>query len=175
MALARELPLTRRQANFAGFLACVGLMACALFFQYGMKLVPCNMCILQRIAVVQLGLVFLVAALHNPGRIGARVYGVLVSLAGVVAAAASARHVWMQMQPAGSLPSCGADFFTMLDMLPPTEVVLRIVNGGGECQAIVWSLFGLSMPAWLLICVAALGLFGIAANFVLRRDSAAAA
>ncbi len=168
--MMRSLPLSRRQANFAGVLGCAGLMAGALFFQYAMKLAPCNMCVLQRIAVIELGLVFLVATLHDPGRIGARVYAALLMLATLAAAALSARHVWMQMQPAGSLPSCGADFYTMLDMLPFHQVVARIWNGGGECQAILWSLFGLSMPAWLLIVVPTLGLFGVASNLVLARE-----
>ena len=161
--------LTRRQANLAGFLGAAALIGGGLFFQYGMKLVPCNMCVLQRIAVVELGLVFLLACLHNPGRTGARVYAGLIALAAAVEISLSARHVWMQMQPAGSLPSCGADFFTMVDMLPFTEVVTRIVNGGGECQAIVWSLFGLSMPAWLLALVGMLGVGGVVANLALQR------
>ncbi|MCX7056929.1 MAG: disulfide bond formation protein B [Proteobacteria bacterium] len=156
--------ITRRQANLFGFLGCAAMLGCALFFQYVMKLAPCNMCMLQRLAVIELGLVFLIAALHNPGRLGGRIYGGLILVAAAVLAALSARHVWMQMQPAGSLPSCGADFYTMVDMLPFNEVVTRIVNGGGECQAILWSLFGISMPGWLLAFAAVFGLGGVSAN-----------
>lgn len=162
--------ISRRQLNFAGFLACALLIGGGLFFQYGLKLVPCNMCVLQRIAVVQLGLLFLLAAMHNPRSRGARVYAALIAVAAILEVALSARHVWMQMQPAGSLPSCGADFFTMVDMLPFTEVVTRIVNGGGECQAIVWSLFGLSMPAWLGLIVSAVGVAGVVGNVRRMRE-----
>lgn len=165
-------PLSRRTVNVAGLLACTALMGAAFFFQYVMKLAPCNMCMLQRIAVCLLGLAFLLAALHDPRRLGARIYGVLIGCAALVEAAVSARHIWMQMQPAGSLPSCGADFFTMVDMLPFTTVVSRIWNGGGECQAIQWSLFGLSMPAWILIAVTLIGFVGVAANFSIGRGRA---
>lgn len=162
--------LDRRQANLVGFAGCGGLLAAALIFQYGLHQAPCNMCILQRVAVGALGLVFLAAALHRPGNAGARVYGALLAVTASAAAALSARHVWMQLQPPGSLPSCGADFYTMLGMLPLHEVVRRIVMGGGECQAIDWSLLGLSMPAWLLLAVTALGILGVGANLVLPRS-----
>jgi disulfide bond formation protein DsbB len=169
MATLAGIPLHRRSVNLGGFLACAGLMCAAFFFEYGMKLQPCNMCMLQRIAISELGVVFLVAALHDPDRLGARVYAVLIAVAAAIAVALSSRHVWMQMQPPGSLPSCGADFWTMVDMLPFHKVVLRIVNGGGECQAILWSLFGLSMPAWLILAASALGLGGLVGNFTLGR------
>ena len=161
--------VTRRVVNVAGFVSCAALMCAAFFFEYGLKLQPCNMCMLQRIAVTELGVVFLLAALHDPGRVGARIYAALIAAAAVVAVSLSARHVWMQMQPAGSLPSCGADFRTMVDMLPFPEVVRRIVNGGGECQAILWSLFGVSMPGWLLLAGSALGLGGLVGNVALGR------
>jgi hypothetical protein len=32
---------------------------------------PCPLCSLQRIAVIAIGVVFLIAAIHNPGRLGA--------------------------------------------------------------------------------------------------------
>jgi protein dithiol:quinone oxidoreductase len=154
----------RRAANLAGFLGCAAMMGFALYAQYGLRLTPCNLCILQRVCVVALGVVFLAAALHNPGRSGARLYGVAIGLVALVGVAVSGRHVWVQMQPAGSLPSCGADIATMLDMMPVYEVVTRILKGGGECQTILWTLFGISMPAWVLIAVAAAGIAGVAAN-----------
>jgi protein dithiol:quinone oxidoreductase len=169
MAIQSWRDVTRRQLNAAGFLCCAALMAAAFYFQYVLKLTPCNMCYLQRVGVVELGVVFLLAALHDPGRIGARVYALLILVAASIAVALSARHVWMQMQPAGSLPSCGADFWTMVDMIPLRQVVTRIINGGGECQAIQWTLFGLSMPAYLIMTGTLLGAGGVLGNLTLRR------
>ncbi len=160
---------TRRLANVAGFLGCAAMMAYALYAQHVLHLTPCNMCMLERIGVSALGLAFLVAALHDPRRPGAYVYAALIALTALIAGATAARHVWMQLQPLGSLPSCGADFWSMMDMMPFTEVVGRIVNGGGDCQAITWTFVGLSMPAWVLILVAAAGTAGVAANVWLRR------
>jgi len=162
--------LTRRRANGLGVLAIVGLMAGALVFEHVLKLNPCNMCMLQRGATLILGGVFLAAFLHDGGRWFARTYGLLIVLAAGLLVALSARHVWMQMQPLGSLASCVADFWTMMGMLPITVVVSRIVNGGGDCQEIGWSLFGISIPGWLGLIGTAIGIFGVWANFSLRRS-----
>ncbi len=162
----------RRHINLLGALVCATMMGFALFAQFGLHLTPCNMCYLQRVAVIGLGLVFLAAALHDPAAAGARLYALLIAVAAAAGIAVSARHIWMSMQPPGSLPSCGADFYTMLEMLPVTQVVDKIWNGGGECQVILWRLLGLSMQTWVLIGAAGLGLIGVAGNLGLERAAA---
>lgn len=161
--------LSRRQANSIGLGACAAMMGFALYAQYVLRLAPCNMCILQRICVIALGAAFLLAALHDPRDAGARLYAFLIGLCAAVGAAVAGRHVWMQMQPFGSLPSCGADFYSMLDMMPVHQAVLRVLSGGGDCQAITWSLFGLSMPAWVVVALTLVGSGGVAANCRLAR------
>jgi disulfide bond formation protein DsbB len=163
-ASAAALGAYRRQINFLGALGCATMMGFALFAQYGLHLQPCNMCILQRIAIIGLGLMFLIAALHNPATLGARLYAALLGAVAIAAVAVAARHIWMSMQPPGSLPSCGADFYTMMQMLPVTQVVEKIWNGGGECQLVLWRLLGLSMQTWVLIGATGLGLVGVVAN-----------
>jgi len=160
---------SRRIANLTGFLACAAMMGYALFAQYVQHLEPCNMCTLQRIGTVALGIAFLLAALHDPKTLGARLYGLLIALCAAATAAVAARHVWVQAQPFGSLPSCGADFYTLLDMMPVREAVMRVLKGGGDCQAVTWSLFGLSIPWWVLIASALTGAAGLVANFALPR------
>ncbi|MFO0336596.1 MAG: disulfide bond formation protein B [Pseudomonadota bacterium] len=163
--------LSRRGANFAAFGVCAALTAYALYQQFVVGLEPCHLCILQRVGIVALGLVFLAAALQNPGATGARVYAVLLGLVALATAGTAARHVWIQQQPAGSVPACGADLDFMLEIMPLHEVLVAVFTGGGECQKIDWSLFGLSMPAWVLMAAVAIGGFGLWAN--LRNPRAA--
>ncbi|MGB5255697.1 MAG: disulfide bond formation protein B, partial [Woeseiaceae bacterium] len=68
----------KRLLNLAGFLACAGMMSFALYAQYVLLLDPCPLCVFQRIATIVLGLVFLAAALHDTGTVGARLYAALV-------------------------------------------------------------------------------------------------
>jgi disulfide bond formation protein DsbB len=84
--------LNRRTGNVLGVLACLGLIAYALFVQYGMHLEPCPLCILQRVSVITAGVLFLVAAVHDPEDRGAKVYGFLIDLATLSGIAIAARH-----------------------------------------------------------------------------------
>jgi disulfide bond formation protein DsbB len=158
----------RRTLNWLGALACTGLIAYAYYAEWVLKLAPCPLCMFQRVAIVGLGIVFLLAALHHPGWVGARVYGALMLLAGGAAMYVAGRHVWIQAQPPGSVPACGAPLDVMLDMLPFTEVLRKVLTGGGECGNIDWQLLGVSMPGWVLITALALTLFG-AINQIWRR------
>ena len=57
----------RRWLNAVGFVLCAALMAYALYTEYGpLHLDPCPLCIFQRVAMITLGVVFAVAALHAP-------------------------------------------------------------------------------------------------------------
>jgi disulfide bond formation protein DsbB len=58
--------LPRRPINFAGFLICAALIGYALYAQFKLGLDPCPLCIFQRIGIVALGVVFLIAAPSPP-------------------------------------------------------------------------------------------------------------
>jgi disulfide bond formation protein DsbB len=52
----------------------------------------------------------------------------------------------------------------MLKYSPLTEVVRKVLSGGGECSEVNWKFAGLAMPAWLLIAALSLGTAGVFAN-----------
>jgi len=144
--------------NLAGFLACAGLMAYALFAQYGLELEPCPLCVFQRVAVIALGLVFLLATLQAPAKTGRRIYAVLAGLAGLLGVGVAGRHVWLQNLPPDQVPACGPGLDFMLNTFGLGEAVGMVLSGSGECADISWSFLGLSMPAWVLIsCLALTG------------------
>lgn len=161
--------MSARVANLIGVAACALLLGYAYYAQFELHLEPCPLCIFQRIGVFTLGLVFLLAALHDPRGMGRRVYAVLVLLAAAATAAVAIRHLYIQSQPPGSVAACGASLKFMLKVLPLSDVISRVLNGSGECAKITWRFLGLAMPAWVLIAVAALGGFGAWANLCRRR------
>ena len=108
----------QRLLNFLGFLACAGLMAYAFFAQFALDLPPCPLCIFQRVAVVVLGVFFLLAALHNPGRTGSTVYAVLLTLSAAGGIGVAWRHIWLQGLPADQMPACGPGLDLMQDQFP---------------------------------------------------------
>jgi disulfide bond formation protein DsbB len=157
--------ISRRAGNALGFLACAGLMAYALYAQYGLGLAPCPLCIFQRVATIATGILFLIAALHDPRPTGARVYGALIALAALCGVLVSARHIWIQAQPPGTVAACGADLDYLLEIMPVTEVVSKVLTGSGECGKIDWSFLGLSMPWWVAISLGVLGAWGLLVNY----------
>jgi disulfide bond formation protein DsbB len=163
----------RRGVNAAGFLACLGMLAYAIFYAEGvLGLEPCPLCMFQRVGVAILGAVFLLAAVHHPRRrAGARTYAVLLLVAALIPGYVAGRHVYIQSLPAGSVPSCGATLDYMLEVFPLLDVIERVLTGGGECAVIDWSFLGLSMPAWVLISVIVLAIAGFAANWNVPRDT----
>ncbi|MBW3568308.1 MAG: disulfide bond formation protein B [Proteobacteria bacterium] len=157
-----------RHLNLAGFLACVLLLAYAWYSQFQLGLEPCPLCIFQRVGVMVVGVLFLVAAIHGPRAAGRRIYGVLIALAAAAGGAVSAWHVYLQQLPADEVPACGPGLDYMMDVFSFGETLRMVFTGSGECAVSDWSFLGLSMPAWVLIAFVSLGIFGLWNNW--RRN-----
>ncbi|MGH8140185.1 MAG: disulfide bond formation protein B [Steroidobacteraceae bacterium] len=166
-------PANRRLLNFAGFIACVAMLAYAYFAQYKLGLEPCPLCIFQRIAIAGLGVLFLIAGLHNPRSWGAAIYALLIGAAALATIGVAARHLYVQSLPPGTLPSCGAPLDVLLQFTPVTEVIRKVLTGSGECSQVNWKFLGLAMPAWVLICALLLGSAGVVTNLRTGRARSA--
>jgi protein dithiol:quinone oxidoreductase len=160
--------MTSRQGNLLGFAACAGLLAYAYYAQMVLHLEPCPLCIFQRVGVFALGIVFLIAAAHDPVGWGRRVYALLLGVAALSTIGVAVRHLYIQSLPEGSIPACGASLDFMLKVFSLSEVLVKVLTGSGECAKVTWSFLGLAMPAWVLIAALALGIYGLWIN--LRRQ-----
>jgi disulfide bond formation protein DsbB len=155
-----------RGLNLLGVLVCAGLLVYAIWYAQGvLGLEPCPLCIFQRIGIALIGVLFLLAGIHNPRRWGGRVYGTLLLLAALATIGVAARHVWIQSQPPGTVASCGASLGYMVSIFPVGTVIHKVLSGSGECAKVTWRFLGLTMPAWVLIWAAALGFLAMLANF----------
>ena len=161
------IPSTRI-LNFAGFFVCVGLMAFALYSQHQLELEPCPLCVLQRFAVIGLGIVFLISAIHNLTGAGRYIYSLLLLLITAFGAIVAGQHLRLQLMPADQVPACGPGLDYMWENFPLADVINMVFKGSGECAEIDWQFLGLSMPAWVLIALLGLGGVGIWNN--LRRS-----
>ena len=154
--------MTRRNLLLTGFLFSVLLIVYALYTQYVLGLAPCPLCILQRVAVIALGLSFLLLALRPPQRKQSKFLAslllVMISSAGVGIAA---RHVWLQNLPPDKVPGCGPGLDFMMANFPLSEALEMVFSGSGECAEISWSFAFLSMPAWVIIWLIFLGSYGV--------------
>jgi disulfide bond formation protein DsbB len=152
---------TQRALFAAGFVLCAGLMLAALYLQHSLDLEPCPLCIFQRIFVIALGLVSLVAAIHDPQAVGRRVYAVLVLLFASLGVAVAGRHVWLQHLPADRVPECGPGLEYMLNAFPLAETLQLVFRGSGECAEVQWTFLGFSIPEWTLAIFIGLTIVGL--------------
>lgn len=160
--------MTARRGNLLGFVACACLLGYAYYAQYVMHLEPCPLCIFQRIGIFGLGVMFLIATLHEPAAFGRRVYAALLSLAALATIGVALRHLYIQSLPPDAVPACGASLEFMLKVFSLSEVLVKVLTGSGECAKVTWEFLGLAMPAWVLISAAVLGAWGLWVN--LRRQ-----
>jgi len=148
-----------RLGYFAGAAICAALLGFGLYLQHVDGQEPCPLCIFQRVAFSDLGLLSLVAALHARAKAGGIFYGVL----GVVCAAAgiglASRHVWLQSLPADQVPACGPGLSYMLEQFPLMRMLQSVLAGSGECAEAGWKFLGLTIAGWSLIWFVLLGGF----------------
>lgn len=151
----------KRAVNVGGFAACAAMMAYALYAEHRLGLAPCPLCIFQRVAVIALGVAFLAGVVVVAKRWGRIVHAGLIGLIAAIGAGIAGRHVWLQNLPADQVPSCGPGLDYIIDSFPLSEALRLVFTGSGECATADWHFLGLSMPAWVLVCVLLLGALGI--------------
>ncbi len=163
---ANPLSWSFRAQFLVGFVVCYGLIAYALYVQYGMLMSPCPLCILQRLAFAVMGAFFLLGGLHAPRAWGRKIYALLVLIAGAAGAGVAGWHLHMQSLPADQVPLCsgmGLDY--MLQAFPMREVVDKVFTASGECAKVDWTFLGISMPGWTLACYLGLSVYALYAGF----------
>ena len=144
------------------FLASVIGMSFALFLEHVQGLEPCPLCVFQRIGLIGLGLITLIAFLHNPkSNALKRAYSFIGLLAISWSAGVAGRHVWLQHLPANEVPSCGPGLDYWVDTLPLKSVFENVLKGSGECAMVDWTFLGQSLPTWSLLFFAVLALVSV--------------
>lgn len=140
-----------RQTHGLIVIACTLLLAVALYMEYVMGLVPCPLCMTQRVFVFLVGLLALLAFVHHPQGWGRRVYASLGLLAAIIGGGFSSRQLWLQSLPPERVPACGPDLYYMLDVFPFLETVKVMLTGDGNCAEVSWTFLGVSIPGWTLV------------------------
>ena len=158
-----------RKLNLMGAAVCFLLFGYALFAEQVQGLVPCPLCILQRVAVAGMGLAFLLAAIHSPAGWFRHAYSVLCGAVAMAGSGVAVRHLWIQSQPEGSVPPCGASFDFILENFGVMTAVKEALTASGECSKVDWSLLGLSMPGWVLLALLGLTAWAVWTNSFARR------
>ncbi len=158
-----------RTLGLALFAVCAALLAVGLYLQHIKGIEPCPMCIMQRYAMLACGLIGLVTGLHNPGRKGLLAYSALLGISALAGAGVAARQSWMQWYPP-AVSECGPGLEYMLESFPLSSALPMIFRGAGDCSAIDWTLFGLTIANWSFLVFATI-LISLAAYLLQHRKT----
>jgi disulfide bond formation protein DsbB len=142
-------------------LACAGLLAFGYYLQYFQGQDPCPLCLIQRGFFYGVIVVFVIAALHAPRKIGHAVYCAAAAVLAIGGLGVAVRHVWLQHLPADQVPACGPDLFFMVENFPLRRVLEKLFLGSGQCAEVNWRFLGLSIAEWSLTCFAGLTLYSL--------------
>ena len=126
----------------------------ALYFQYGMGLEPCVMCVYQRAAVMGIAIAGFLGA-TAPTNLFIRVAAMTTwGVAAFWGLDIAYEHVQMQ-NPDNFLLAMSCDIYPNF----PTWLAIHewfpaVFEARGTCDSIDWMFLGLSMPAWMVVTFA---------------------
>ncbi len=126
------------------------LLAYGMYLQHVVGLEPCPMCIVQRYALILVGLLAGLTAATR-GRIAHLGGAALLVIMGGFGAFVAARQSWLQWYPPETV-SCGRDLYGMIESFPLQRAIPMIFKGGGDCSKIDWTFLGGSIANWSFLC-----------------------
>lgn len=140
-----------RFGYFLGFVLIVFLLGLAEYLEVYKGMIPCPLCMLQRIVLVVLGVMFFIGMIFRMKRIGLFAIGLLSLFTCIGGILLSGRQVWLQHVPPSSLGECGVSLTYMFHTLPLMDVLKHVWTGGIECSQQGWAFMYLSLAEWSLL------------------------
>lgn len=132
------------------------MLAFGMYLQHVQGLEPCPMCIVQRYALLLVGVFAALAAL-TPRTGLQKTWALLGLLTAGGGAFTAARQSWLQWYPP-ELGSCGRDIYGMIESFPLRRAIPMIFQGSGDCSAVDWTFLGLSIANWSFLWFAGFAL-----------------
>ena len=132
------------------FLGCAALISYALYLQLVENLLPCPLCVVQRIAYWLTGLTALVAFFYTPGTVGRRIYAGLMTVFAFVGGLVALRQAWLVRYPEAF--ECGiSPEEEFLNALPLARWWPGMFEANGDCADVTWKFASLTLPDWSAI------------------------
>ncbi|AWA42129.1 disulfide bond formation protein B [Pseudomonas sp. 22105] len=156
-----------RSLFFMAFTAGILALGASYYLEYAIGLVPCSLCLVQRLFMSALTVFCGVAAIHGPQRFGLSMYWITVLLSSLGGMTAAWRQVLLQGDSLQRLAHCTPDPQELFSSLPWLCALMRMFNDTADCTELSWTLFDLSIPEWSLLFF--VGMSILAAYQLLRQ------
>lgn len=150
------------------FLGCASLVSYALYLQLVKNLLPCPLCVVQRVAYWLVGLIALLAFFHSPGTIGRRIYSGMMAVFAFTGAVVALRQSWLVRYPEAF--ECGiSPEEKFLNALPIAQWWPSMFEANGDCADVTWKFALLTLPDWSAIFFVVLGSLAVYIFFARRN------
>ena len=132
------------------FLICAGSLVYAVYLQLVKNLLPCPLCVAQRLSYWVIGLAAIVAVAHNPRTLGRRLYSGVMMIAALLGGVVATRHSWLVRYPDSF--ECGiSSEEKFLNSLPIARWWPTMFEANGDCSESSWEFMSLTIPDWSAI------------------------
>jgi len=149
-------------------LICAGSLGYAQYLQHVENLLPCPLCVAQRLAYWMLGITALFALLRNPGTLERRIYGSFMAIFACIGAVIAFRQSWLIRYPESF--ECGiSPEEAFLNSLPLAQWWPGMFEANGDCTDVDWEFLSLAIPDWSFIAFVGLGLISLYILFAARK------
>ncbi|MDF3054140.1 MAG: disulfide bond formation protein [Gammaproteobacteria bacterium] len=155
------MPYSKRTLNILGFLAVTALLLMGFYLEYVEGMLPCPLCMVQRLFFFLIGVVFLVAVLRKLGKIGQRVCGGAIFIFALGGASAAIRQLWVQTHSQTLSEICMPGIQYMMTNFPFERALGLLLSGLGDCSEVSWRFLGLSLAGWALIAFISFAFLGL--------------
>lgn len=136
-----------RTLQYGLLLLTIMVIATAFYLQYIGGLLPCPLCLMQRLFIfILLLLIIIIVRQSNLERV--RIFSAFQMFFAFIGLSFAARQLWLQHLPVGLAPACVPDFSVLIQYFPWKDIVRSLIWGAGDCSEIPWAWLGLSMAAW---------------------------
>lgn len=146
------------------FISSIFLISMAYYFQHVVGLNPCFLCIIQRMAVMAIGIGSLVM-LISPTKIYTRIIGNFVFIVGaLIGLSAAVRQMYIQRFP-DPMASCGPGYEYILENSSLVQALPKLLSATGSCTDIDWTFLGFSMAECMIPIFIAYLVLNLIVNF----------
>lgn len=162
--IVRGFFMTLRNISIIGFSICALVLCTAYYLEYQYMLATCQLCVLQRIVFMALGVTFLFGIFIKFSGLMRYVYSSILFVFAMFGALIAGRQLWLQYFAPPTQVSCQASIERLFDLYPILEAFKIILKGSGECASIDFTILGLSIAAWSFLLF---GLFAIGSVYLM--------
>ncbi len=145
---------TNSTVKKAGFVFTLFMSLASFYFEYVLELNPCPLCIMQRLVMLGLAVIFFLCVLTSR-RLLILSYSLLGSVIGGLGVFFASRQLYLQSLPTSQQPACGPGFNALIKYFPLKDVMHVLFYGSGDCAKVDWHFFGLPMPFYSLLAFTA--------------------